>query len=468
MSDEQSQLVLTAHPLQRVGAFAIAALANVDHPDQVTGETFERVMDKVTHDAIEAALVRDTKRPDGFWLKCSMSFFPNSKMNHPSNGKKDPEVIREAVKLWRQRPKPESWLTVGCVLCGRPAVGFFGKVDVPLAESDIYRNTTPRGHKGTALCWPCVCSFYALPYGCRLTGGPSIAVHSWDDRFLAKTITVQARQNAQLVEIGGAPERTSGDRELVALDALRRYEERMRAGVELLVFSNNNRDPFLDRYQVDQPLAEWLRKAARQRRAFAALTRAHQGEKTPGRVNLARNAFREPQWILARCASFLVGSAAERGHVAAETVDLAPLAYSFAREVMLMDEQDLAEIKATAARIARVLSSAETGGKLREFCVKSRRHKTLRMWLQQHAVEWALTPPDASAGPLITTRGFDLLFAPGPDSLGWYYRQVLLIAVVEELHRLGWRPVDGEQVKKAMAEDGDFDTPGDDLEEEDE
>ena len=99
MSDEQSQLVLTAHPLQRVGAFAIAALANVDHPDQVTGETFERVMDKVTHDAIEAALVRDTKRPDGFWLKCSMSFFPNSKMNHPSNGKKDRQGIRGAVKL---------------------------------------------------------------------------------------------------------------------------------------------------------------------------------------------------------------------------------------------------------------------------------------------------------------------------------------------------------------------------------
>ena len=121
MSDEQSQLVLTAHPLQRVGAFAIAALANVDHPDQVTGEAFERVMDKVTHDAIGAALVRDTKRPDGFWLKCSMSFFPNSKMNHPSNAKKDDRGHPRGGQLWRQRPKPESWLTVA--LCALRSAG---------------------------------------------------------------------------------------------------------------------------------------------------------------------------------------------------------------------------------------------------------------------------------------------------------------------------------------------------------
>src|SRR5690606_29921542 len=168
-----------------------------------------------------------------------------------------------------------------------PAVGFYGKSDVPLAESDVYRNTTPRGHEGTALCWPCLNCFYALPYGCRLTGGPSIAVHSWDDRFLARTTDRQVDENRRIFELGRDTLGPVPAREVVALNALRHYESRVTAGVDLMVFSNENRGPSLEIYTVAQPLAEWLRRRA-VGEAYGALLRAHRPDKASGRIGLAR------------------------------------------------------------------------------------------------------------------------------------------------------------------------------------
>ncbi|MEU7002663.1 hypothetical protein [Nonomuraea sp. NPDC046570] len=91
----------------------------------------------MTRDAVAAALVRDTKSDQEFWLKTGTSFFPNSKMNHLGNAKKDDPTIRDAVRRWRERPDPSAWPEAACVLCGRDGVGYYGKVDVSLAESDL-------------------------------------------------------------------------------------------------------------------------------------------------------------------------------------------------------------------------------------------------------------------------------------------------------------------------------------------
>lgn len=80
--DQQHWLALTAHPLQRVGAYALAELADVEGPEAVGAEAFRAALGRMTRDAIFAARHRDTKVPGAFWLKASMSFFPNSPMNH--------------------------------------------------------------------------------------------------------------------------------------------------------------------------------------------------------------------------------------------------------------------------------------------------------------------------------------------------------------------------------------------------
>lgn len=203
---------------------------------------------------------------------------------------------------------------------------------------------------------------------------------------------------------------------------------------------------------MEQALAEWLRRQAHGC-AYGALLRAHRTAHVLGRVGLARNAFRVPERIVQSCARYLAGPAADRGALGAETPALADLTYSYVEEVMAMDRKDLAEIKATAGRVAALLATEQRGGKLNAFYAKFRGQRQLRAWLQHEGVSWALRPAEPDAGPLVTTRGYELLFAPDVDGQAWFHRELLLIAVLEELHRRGWRPVDADQAVDELPDD---------------
>ncbi|MCO5996662.1 hypothetical protein [Actinoallomurus rhizosphaericola] len=444
---EQSRLVLTAHPLQRIGAYATAALAGDTGPEELPAEDFERAVQLMTRQAINAALVRDSKAAHGFWLKTSYSINPNSPMNHPSNGKKSADSIRTAIEQWRSLPDPRTWPGVDCVLCGRAAVGFFGKLDVPLAESDAYRNSTPRGHAGLALCRPCLVSFHALAYGSHLTGGSCYALHSWDGRFMRRTVERQVDRNKMIAETGKVSDSYAAAREVVAFRALRRYGERLTAGVELLVFNNNNRGQSLEIHALDQPLAEWLRRTLRpaNRPGFKVLVQAHASARLPGVVALARNAFTEPSRIVGAVAAHLGRLVALTDRDREQVSSAVGLLYSFVTEVMQMDAKDLAELQSTARKVAGLLSVEESGGKLNALRACMRDPRKLRAWLTRHGVRWAMNRPDKADGPLVSERAFVLLFDPAQDNPGWFHRDVFLIGVLEELTRLGWRSKTAEE-----------------------
>ncbi|MFY1686180.1 hypothetical protein ACN265_32170 [Micromonospora sp. WMMD730] len=458
IASSAESVVLTPHPLQRVGAYALAVLAGAPDPHRLTRDAFDQAVSTMAEDATGAALVRDTKAARGFWLKCSQSLFPNSKMNHmPTLGKRTDEEIGDGVRRWRTRPPEASWPGVPCALCGREAVGFFGKVDVPLAESNVYRNNTPRGHEGLALCWPCVCSFHALPYGCQLTGGSTVAVHSWDDQFLAHSVRRQVRGNRMVIGVGREP-RKPPSREVLALRRLRDYEHRISAGIELIVFNNNNRGQTLETYALDQPLAEWLRATLTggpHQGSFRPLLRAHQTADRPGIVNMARNAFRDPQRVVTTCGHYLAAAAVTGNH-RPDTDRIAAICYSYTTEVLDMDDSTLKEIQGTAARVAALLAAQDSAGKIKAFHADFKQPARLRSWLRRQAVWWMLAPPASvpdPAGALVTTRGYELLFDPGADSNAWFHREVFLIAVLEELHRLRWRPSDAAKVAVELTND---------------
>ncbi|MFI6802175.1 hypothetical protein [Streptosporangium canum] len=449
--DEQSRLALSAHPLQRVGAYALAVLGKAASPEHLTPEAFEKAVKTVTDDAVRAALERDTKGEKGFWLKSSLSLFPNSKMNHLSNAKKSDETIRDAVQKWRECPEPQVRPAVACVLCGRDAVGFFGKVDVPLAESVLYRNSTPRGHAGMALCRPCLCSFYALPYGCRLTGGPSIALHSWDERFMARTLSRRVERNRQLIALGRADHRGIPAREVLALQALRHHEDRLTSGVELLVFSNNNRGQTLEIQSMEQPIAEWLRRSSRppRRRGFPALLRAHATADRPGIVGLARNAFRSPDRIVGACSRYLTARL-DQGEIRDDTAELAELCFSLTIEVMLMNQNEIAEIKAAGTQVAAWLKAENSAGKLREFNSTLKEQRRMRHWLMRRNIDALLDTANRIEGPLVTENQFRLLFDPEVEQ-AWFHRQLLIVSVVQRLHELDFKPGDRAEVAAEMA-----------------
>jgi hypothetical protein len=456
MSMDGNHVVLTAHPLQRIGAYALAALAAASTPGELTADQLDVVTDEMTDDAITAATGPSTKEPGGFWLKNSLSFYPNSPMNHPSNTKKSKATVQSDVRRWRARPAPDTWPAVPCVLCGRQAVGFYGKVDVPLAESAVYRNSTPRRHAGTALCWGCVASFHALPYGCHLTGGPAVALHSWDEDFLAWSVEHQVATNRQRILIDRRESKKLASNEVLALQALRRYANVLESGIELMVFSNNNRGQTLDIQLLDRPLAEWLRSTSRsegRRAGFRSLLQAHRTKDKAGIVGLARNLFRAPERVVDACGSYLAVSI-EPGALRPTTTALADICFSYVIEVLRMDDASLQEIRATAQRVATLVAQ-ESAGSFNEFRSKIKQPAQLRAWFRRESVTWLLAPPNDAKAPLITPQAYELLFDPDPDNQAWFHRDLLLIATLDELHRREWRPVGADKALEQLREDAD-------------
>jgi hypothetical protein len=448
-SDEQKRVVLTAHPLQRVGAMALCVLGNAAGPDLLTPEQFDVAVKRMTEDAIRAALVTSTKADDGFWLKASGSFFPNSPMNHPARLSKL-DVLPAEVRKWRSPPPSEAWPSVGCALCARQAVGFYGKLDVALAESTAYRNTVPRGHGGLSLCWPCLCSFYALPYGCVLTGGQSSVLHSFDDRFLHGQVLRQVKASNQHITLGRAVVRGPLGSQAAALRRLRDFDNELRAGVDLMVFSNNNREQSLEVHSLTQPLAEWLRWTQRpsRRAGYAVLVRAHVTRKAPGLAGLARNAFHNPVGIVTAAAQYASRLAEQSGSVPASMGELAGVSWDFAERVLGVNDEDVKQVQALASNLATVISADTVRGPLTGLLRAVKNVSQLQTLMQTMSAKWLLSPPPGSSGPLLTIRQFRLLF--DPDGQSWLYRQLLTIAVLQELCEQGWRPSDARDAVEEL------------------
>lgn len=98
--DAQRTVVLTAHPLQRVGAFALAELGGVDHPEQLGPEMVDEATRVMTQHLLGTADVESSKDPGGFWLGASYLFWPNSPMN-PTNRKNQlSQERRDRITEW--------------------------------------------------------------------------------------------------------------------------------------------------------------------------------------------------------------------------------------------------------------------------------------------------------------------------------------------------------------------------------
>jgi hypothetical protein len=436
-------VALTPHPLQRVGAFALARLAGVKHPEQVGEPELERAV-SVMHDDLDATThLPDSKTPGGFWLAASYLFWPNSKLNTTNRKNLSVTERRDLLREWRTLPGPGDTIGVPCALCGRQACGFYGKVDVPLGASMNYRNTTPRGHDGTALCRGCLASFHALPYGCAIAGRRAAVLYSWDDRFLRGVTGRQAdlmRRDAT-VAAGRFGDRRPYARQVAALERIRDYDERITAGVDLMVFSNSNKEQTLDVYAMSQPLAEWVR-AIRHRPDMATgwryLVRVHHGQKVPGWSALARNLFGQPRRVVAVAAAYLMGKAGDLHVPPAEAPDLAIVCRDYAIEVLEMQKSDADEIRQLAENVAREAGRDASG--FTKFVVATRQTSDLKKWLRGKAINQVRysRAPDA----FISERQWRLLFDSTDD--GFLNRDLLLICTLEEVHKLDpkWRTDD--------------------------
>ena len=455
-------VALTPHPLQRVGAFALARLAGVKHPEQVGEPELERAVSVMHDDLYATTRLPDSRAPDGFWLAASYLFWPNSKLNTTNRNKLSVTERRDLLREWRTLPGPGDLLGVPCALCGREACGFYGKVDVPLGASVNYRNTTPRGHDGLALCRGCLASFHALPYGCAIAGGRAAVLHSWDDQFLQRVVGRQVhrmRQNAGVAS-GRFGDRRPYARQVAALERIRAYDERLTAGVDLMVFSNSNKEQTLDVHAMSQPLAEWVR-VTRHRPDMAAgwryLVRAHHGPKVPGWSALARNLFDRPRRVVSVAAWYLRGQAEDLRMPPGEASDLGIVCGDYAMRVLDMEKSDADEIRQLAKNIAGEAGRDES--EFMKFVVAGRKTSELQKWLRGKAISQVRfsRAPDA----FISERQWRLLFDSEDD--GFLHRDLLLICALEEVQALDpkWRTDDPAKRSELDDDLGDVEQEGD-------
>lgn len=440
---ERDLVVLTSHPLQRVGAYALARLAKKRAPAEIDEDALRWVVESVMRrDLLRTAVLDDAKAPGGFWLGVSYLLWPNSPINPTSRKKQSVAERREKITEWRRLPDAGDVIEAPCVLCGRPGRGFYGKVDVPLGASVAHRNTTVRGHDGLALCRTCLASFHALPYACAISGGRAAALHSWDDEFLRRTTSVQVRRTRRDADIASG---TSGAdrpyaRQVAAVQRIRGYDERLTSGVDLIVFSNSNKEQVYDRHAMEQPLAEWLRRVSTAG-GWRYLVRAHSRPKMPGSSALAKNLFDSPTYAPRVAVDYFIRLIEDLGVPPAETPELGELCSSYLEKVLDVKEHNAAEIGKLAAGIAEAIDGPDNG-ELKRFVVANRKIGELRKWLRRKAIDRTLTTKIRD--PFITDRQWQLLFDSADE--GYLHRDLLLIRTLMEVHARDpkWREDDPE------------------------
>ncbi|MFA1546144.1 hypothetical protein [Actinomadura chokoriensis] len=436
-------LVLTASPLQRAGAFVLAALADVDHPCEVSDEALAMAVDQMTSHLVKTVDAAKAADPGGFWLGASYLLWPNSKINPTARGKQSPAQREALIREWRARPEPADWPGAPCAYCGRAACGWYGKVDIPLGASVAHRNTTAPGHAGTPLCYPCVACLWAFPYGASLSGGRAALMHSWDDDFLAKMTAATVDQTLRQAS-AGAPKGAKPSpyaRELWVLRAVRAYSRRITSGVELIVLSNSNKEQLFAAQELSQPLAEWLRttnKDAERRAGYPVLVATQGTKKVPGEAFLAKRAFTRPSQVLDFAVGHVLGRISAAAPIPAETTVLAPLLYSYCREVLTMDDKDVERIKELARRLAALLGQDSRPGPFRDFIRANSKGGNLYGWFRSKGVDWLLFPRPKDTSPvLLPVQEYRLLFE---DERSWSWRRLLVFAVLEALAEAGWEP----------------------------
>ncbi|MEW2350593.1 hypothetical protein AB0904_23340 [Streptomyces sp. NPDC006684] len=451
-------VLLTASPLQRIGAFALADKAGVASPGEVTSEALVAVVAGMTDDLLRTSDLAKASDPGGFWLSASYLLWPNSKINPSSRGRLSPAERRARIEDWRSGDAASRSLGVPCAYCGREACDWFGKVDIPLGASVEHRNTTAPGQQGTPLCFPCVACLWAFPYGARLAGGRAMAVHSWDDSFLAWSVQSAVRRTQQDAAVSAAQKNVKPgpyERELSVLKAVRGYGHRITAPVELIVLSNSNKEQLLVTQEMSEPIAVWLRSTVRRSeraKGYSVLVATQAAREVPGEAFLAKRLFSGPgQVLVSAVAHMLERMAAAEGAISPEAVSLGPILHSYCEEVLNMDEKDVERIRSLAGRLASVLGRDSRPGPLRDFIRANSRGGDLHGWFRTKAVEWQLFPrPEDSAPVLLPVHDYRLIFE---DERSWAWRRLLTFAVLEALAQAGWEPKGSKEELREFSDD---------------
>ncbi|ASW55510.1 hypothetical protein [Plantactinospora sp. KBS50] len=419
-------LALTAHPLQRCGAWAVAVLAGRDEPGELTPDDLDTVAGRLVDDVVTAST--KPKKPEPDWWKVLFALYPNAKPTHAKRSR-DPDTLRPAVVALFAADQPGP-TALPCAFCSAPATVLWAKSHLPMFDTPHAVNNLPPGTAGWPVCRGCRIALWALPYGAWLTAGSATVLMcanpAVERRFVDRNVT-RARR-IQQVGFTGVP--VDAGAEAVALAALRAHAADAPADAVLWSFKNDNKSPWLKVSATRQAIARLLVRIESDRatrRGWRRLRRALAGRNRDrrGHAAIARTLFAGEPGPVDRLLRALQHEFTDPPNDPATTDGWRRLARAYQEEMYGMDVERLAPARRLVA--AWIMAERNPRGRFNEYAKVAGKGYDLHRLLMEAGARLLRDggqPPDISGVA-------PALLSGGPDS--WRWRAQLFFEVVADL-----------------------------------
>ena len=479
-------LEYTGHPLVDVGIATITAFADKRRPDELTEEDLDKIADYITRE-----YVRDP-------LKSFLTVaFPNSGFTQPAYNKAPEKREMYAERVLRNYEDDSPLLdNEVCVFTGKPAanVSFGINEKRPLPPGRAFRQHIPMltgedvinfhayGDAGLAVSGEALLAIQAFPLGCAKSGGRLLAVHSDNPRLMLHFASSFLEINRTMISLA----REAGSKKMDELQYwrgtllidtflkadIRQREERVDDHPFSLTayhLTNSGQGVDLDIYHLPLQIIEFLCKmeSADYRIQWSKIVhRAWETEPQKKRKQKDDKPFRRSRnWIYEDILGLYDGSyllpdkarkflrtyflrqalrdarteqgepQAERGLVRDINLVLWDITAYFLEEVLQMEQERIEEIRKMGDCLAEHIYKRNDVDLYRNF--RHKNYSVFRTYLLRANIAEVKegNPPIVGFDPYIEV--FEL--AENDYRLGWRFtRDLVLLRIIEQLHKLGW------------------------------
>jgi CRISPR-associated protein Cst1 len=490
-AQQDMPLGYTGHPLVDVGVATVTAFSGKKDPSTLTEEDLTNAAEFLEREYFSGKLLS--------YLSC---VFPNSAYVQPGaqpgakvrmRTEKVEEFKREILYSFRESPGP----TTGqrCVFCGRPSSRLVYRQHVPMITGEDVLNFFPAGLGGLAICGRCLLAIQAFPLGARRCHGRALAVHSVDDHDLtfafASRFLNDNRRLLLLAEQSGEKYLDAKAPRTLAIHALTEIERDRRdraagdvaSSVTVYHLTNSGQGPDLDIYHLPAQVVRFLVLADRAGTARGVWQRVQAGAWEWKRSPAGDGSSREPRkssrrraqktaappapevsgpevsrnflyedlfglpgnsgqfvrtYLLRRSYRYAGEGDPRREYSLARDRDLVSweLAALFMREVMGMERTREEAIRTLGDRIATHIAE-ENDRRFFQGLYRANQYRVLRNLL----IKASNTRLRRAQPPLIGFDEFLTVFEEGEEAarVDWALaRDLVLIRVIEDLHRQEW------------------------------
>lgn len=478
----------TGHPFYDVGVATVTAFSRKRDPSQVTVEDLQGIVEYMKHEY--------PRNPLRSFL--GVAFTNNAWFNQSAFDTQPKKRADYASRLLdHHMSESEEGSGETCVFTGEPAMsvrfsddlpaGRAFRQHIPLTTGERLINFHPEGSMGLPISGKASVCMHAFPLGCGKCGGRLLAVHSDNSDLIlefAQRFLNDNRTNVLLAQEAGSKKLAEAPmpaRTLLLHTLAEAYERQqdersanMSSSVTAYHFSNSGqsnpldrRSPPLEIYHLPLEILGFFRAvlSSSYRNQWAVITqRAWQLDKASGTRKKStqekgdgqgkrprRNYLYEDLFRLPENASVFVrryflriperraaSDDPRRSYSLRDETDLVSWGITdlFLTEVMGMDKERVAQIKDLGSRLAQYVSSENDRRFFTAFYSASN-YSVFRNAL----IRANMSQVRNGGEPLINLDSYIEVFEEGDEVVrtDWRLaRDLVLIRMIEELHRLGW------------------------------